>query len=125
MVVHIYSYVILYSAVPYLVLCIVSYDTLGNAVLGSSNFGEVRDLIWEVRSSYRLFGIALGLLPGDINPIVQSNHYDTVNCFDGVLDEILRRGVTKDELANALESKTLRFGQLAEKVRAMTFSSGM
>ena len=82
-------------------------------------------MIWEVRSSYRLFGIALGLLPGDINPIVQSNHYDTVNCFDGVLDEILRRGVTKDELANALESKTLRFGQLAEKIRTTTFSSGM
>lgn len=94
-------------------------------MLGSSNFVEVRQLIWEVRSNYRNFGIALGLLPSDISTIVQSNHHDTVSCFDGVLDEILRRGLTKNQLAEALESQTLRYGQLAQKVRAKTFSSGM
>ena len=101
------------------------FSHLETTMLGSSNFGEVQQLIWEVRSNYRLFGIVLGLLPADINTIVQSNHYDTVNCFDGVLDEILRRGLTKDQLAEALDSQTLHYGQLAEKVRAKTFSSGM
>ena len=94
-------------------------------MLGSNNFKEVRELIWEVRSNYKNLGIALGLLPSDINTIVQSSHYDTVSCFDGVLDEILRRGVTKEDLAKALDSQTLRYGQLAQKVQGKTFSSGM
>ena len=101
------------------------FGHLGTTILGSSNFKEVQQLIWEVRSNYRHFGIALGLLPADINTIIQSNHYDTVNCFNGVLDEILKRGLTKDQLAEALDSQTLRYGQLAQKVRAKTFSSGM
>ena len=94
-------------------------------MLGSKHFKEVRELIWEVRSNYKNFGIVLDLLPSDINTIVQTHHYDTVNSFSGVLEEILKRGVSKEELAKALESQTLGYGQLAQKVRAKTFSSGM
>lgn len=92
-------------------------------MLGNEHFLEVQQLIWNARASYENLGIALGLVYVDIVDIKQTHHYNTENCFNAVLVEVLNQGVTQEDLANALESKTVHEGQLAKKVRATTFSS--
>lgn len=91
-------------------------------MLGIDHFLDVQQLIWDVRSNYKHLAYALGLLPGDVTAITHTYHYMTDDCFDAVLTKVLNEGVTQEELAKALESKTLRYGQLAQKVRAATFS---
>ena len=92
-------------------------------MLVEAHFREVQHLIWEIRPNYQNFAYVLGLTPGHVAAIRQTHHSVTDDCFNAVLTEILKRGVTQEKLAEALESKELGYVQLAQKVRAATFSS--
>ena len=91
-------------------------------MLDGSHLQELQRLLWEVRGQYQNFGIALGLLPGDITAIMSGVQHDAGVCLNAILQEVLKRGVTQEQLATALESCTLGYGQLAKKVRVAVFS---
>ena len=93
----------------------------GDVQWGMDHFSEVLDLIWDARSSYQGLGYGLGLSPATINAIKQSNFHNTENCFDKILEEALKNGLSRNKLAKVLESKTMGYGQLAKKVRAANF----
>ena len=86
------------------------------------HFQQVRELIWDVRAHYTYLGFALGLSPSDLSTIEKSNFFDVGKCFDAVLCQVLMDDLTQEGLARALESKTIKYGQLAKKVRAAKFS---
>lgn len=92
-------------------------------MLGEDHFKEVLDLLWSARSNYTNLGYALGLPVGTMAAIPQSNFYNVDRCFEAVLREVLIRGVTQEELACGLESKTLNYGQLAVIVRNHKFKT--
>ena len=93
-------------------------------MLVGTHFHEIQNLIWEIRSEYQNFGYALGLSSGDVAAIRETHHSNADDCFNAVLKEILKQGVTQEKLAEALESRMLGRVQLAKKVRAAIFSSG-
>ena len=85
--------------------------------LTKEHFSAVKDLLYEVRSKYENLGFALGLLPGDIKAIKKANQQDVDGCYSDVLEQVLKNGITREELAKALESPGLQYGVLARKVR--------
>lgn len=93
----------------------------GDVVWGVEHFSAVQDLIWDARANYQQLGLSLGFLPGTISAIKQTHHYDTVECFNQVLEDALKKGLSRNKLAGVLESKQLGYGQLAQRVRAANF----
>ena len=89
--------------------------------LGMDHFSKVRVIIWDARSSYQNLAYGLGLSPASVNTIKQSNHYDMEKCFDGILEEVLKNGLSRNKLAEVLESRQLDYGLLANKVRVAKF----
>ena len=81
------------------------------------HFSKVRDLIWDARSSYENLGYGLGLSPASVDTIKQSNHSDVEKCFDRILEEVLKRELSRNKLAEVLESRHLGYRLLAKKVR--------
>ena len=92
-------------------------------MLGKEHFSQLQKLLWEVRPDYQNLGYALNLSHADVKSITQTCRHVTDDCFNDVLTEVLKRGVTQENLAKALESKLLHYTKLAEKVRTATFSS--
>ena len=92
-------------------------------MLVEEHFKEVRDLLWSTRSQYNNLGYALNIPAGTMTTIQRSNFYQVEACYDAVLLEVLKRGVTQEKLAEALESRQLKYEQLAQKVRDHTFQS--
>ena len=93
----------------------------GDVEWGMEHFSEVRDLIWDARSSYQNLGYGLSLSPPSVNTIKQSNHFDVEKCFDGILEEVLKNGLSRNKLAEVLESRQLGHTVLAKKVREANF----
>lgn len=85
------------------------------------HFYEVRDLIWDARHRYQSLAYGLGLSPASVNSIKQSNHDDVEKCFDRILEEALNNGLSRNKLAEVLESKQLGCTLLAKKVREAKF----
>ena len=108
------------------ILIITKYSILfiGNVELHINHFTEVRPLIWRVRRNYRNLGYAIGITPDVMSTIETKNIHDVERCFDDVLTEILNKGVMQEDLAKALESEMVRNKQLAQRVRAASFSFG-
>ena len=94
---------------------------VGDVVWQIQHLGQVQDLIYDARSSYKNLAYALGLDPALVNGIEQSNRWNTDLCFSEILQEVLQNGLSRKKLADVLELKTLRFGQLAKKVREANF----
>ena len=94
----------------------------GDVLWGSEHFTQVQELIWNARSSYPNLAYALGLDFTTVSGIQQSNHHNTDACFNTVLQLVLQNGLSRNKLANALDAKTVRHGQLARKVRTTNFT---
>lgn len=88
--------------------------------MGTHHFNQIQQLIWDVRSSYKKLGYCLGLSYASVESIQQSSH-DADDSFHGILNEALKMGLSRNKLAKVLESKTLGYGYLAQKVRAANF----
>ena len=93
----------------------------GDVEWGTDHFSEVRNLIWDVRANYQNLGYGLKLSPASVNAIKQSNHCDVEKCFDGILEEALKDGLSRNKLAEVLESRQLGYTLLAKKVREAKF----
>ena len=89
--------------------------------LGMDHFNEVQALIWEARPRYQSLAYGLGLSPATVSAIRQDNRDDTEKCFYGVLEEVLKKGVSRNKLAAVLESRQLGYTLLAKKVREAKF----
>ena len=74
-----------------------------------------------IYSIYQNLGYGLSLSPATVNTIKQSNQLDVEKCFDAILEEVLKKGLSRNKLAEVLEGKTLGYGQLAQKVREANF----
>ena len=85
------------------------------------HFNKVRNFIWDTRSSYQNLAYGLDLSPASVNTIKQSNHCDVEKCFDRILEEILKKGLSRNKLAEVLESRQLGYTLLANEVRAAEF----
>lgn len=94
---------------------------VGDVVWQIEHLGLVQNLIYDARSSYKNLAYALGLDPALVTGIEQSKHWVTDECFSEILREVLQSGLSRKKLADVLESKTLRFGQLAKRVREANF----
>ena len=92
-------------------------------MLGEEHHGEVRELLWSTRSQYNNLGYALNIPAGTMTTIPKENFYQVEACYNAVLLVVLRRGVTQEKLAEALESRQLKYEQLAQKVRDHTFKT--
>ena len=84
------------------------------------HFETVRVLIWDARISYQDIGFALGLDPSTVDKI-KRDHSDMGDGLNAVLQLAFQKGLTKNQLAAALDSGTVRMGQLARKVREANF----
>ena len=87
----------------------------------AKHFETVRKLIWDARTSYQNIAFVLGLNPSTVNEI-NLNHSDTGDRFLAVLQLAFQNGLTKNQLAAALDSPSLRWGQLAKKLREANFT---
>ena len=92
-------------------------------MLGEEHHGEVRELLWSTRSQYNNLGYALGIPADTMTTIPRENFYRAEDCYDAVLREVLKCGVTQEKLAEALESRQLKYEQLAQRVRDHTFET--
>ena len=79
-------------------------------------------LLWEVRSKYANLGYSLGLDVASVTSIEQSYKNDADKCFNQVLIKVLLSGLSRNKLAEALEGPTLKYIQLAKKVRTANLS---
>ena len=105
---------------------IYSYDnfySVGSTILVTEHFRELQLLLWDACSEYENFGHALNLSPTDVTAIKKTHQLDTNECFNAVLTEVLKRGVTQEDLVKVLKSTTLQYVQLAEKLQNKTFYS--
>ena len=83
------------------------------------HFPQVLDAIWEARSKYSNLGISLGVSLESIEAIKMSCHHQVGECFKEVLKECLQNGISKKDLSDALKSRTVGFGILADAVLAI------
>ena len=96
---------------------------VGTTMLSEEHHGEVRELLWSTRSQYNNLGYALNIPAGTMSTIPKENFYQVEACYNAVLIEVLKRGVTQEQLAEALESRQLKYEQLAQIVRNHTFKT--
>ena len=98
--------------------------SLDNVMFTSKQFNCLRELIWDARNDYRSLAFALGVTHDVVVSMEKNNQNDVERCFDAVLDEVLKKGVTQEDLAKALESKMVRRPLLAQGVHEATFTPG-
>ena len=87
--------------------------------LNLQNLKDVQELLVEVSYKWYDIGIQLNMNPGDLDRI-QSRYSDPADCLRVMLKEWLAGTnpyPTLESLAQALESRTVKKGQLANKVR--------
>ena len=87
--------------------------------LNLQNLKDVQELLVEVSYKWYDIGIQLNMNPGDLDRI-QSRYSDPADCLRVMLKEWLAGTnpyPTLESLAQALESRTMKKGQLANKVR--------
>ena len=87
--------------------------------LNLQNLKDVQELLVEVSYKWYDIGIQLNMNPGDLDRI-QSRYSDPADCLRVMLKEWLvgtNPYPTLESLAQALESRTVKKGQLANKVR--------
>ena len=85
------------------------------------HFRMVQELIWHARTDFQNIGYALGLDPATVKEI-KDDHRDTGDRFVAVLQLAFQRGLTRNQLADALDSQTVRQRQLARKLRNANFT---
>ena len=99
----------------------VKFSPIGDVVLRSEHFIQVREFLWNARSNYQNLGYCLGVSPESVRAVQESNHYIVDKCFDEILKELLKPGLSRNRLAEALASGTMRYGHLAQRVRIANF----
>ena len=84
-----------------------------------NDLATVQRKVWEGRPKWYNLGLELGLTPGTLDSIKQTNHYDTDECFKATLKEWLSKPELDrswSKLAKSLNEKTVGFGYLAEEI---------
>lgn len=70
----------------------------------------LKDLLWPARAQYKNIYIALGFDPSELHGSGGSQISDL---YMNVVEAIISKGVTKQQLVNALKSPTVGHGRLA------------
>ena len=87
----------------------------------AKHFGTVQALIWDARNDFQNIGYALGLDPPTVKEI-ENDNCDTGDRFVAILQLAFQNGLTRNQLADALDSPTVHHGHLAKKVRSAKFT---
>lgn len=85
-----------------------------NFYIEETDLDEVMTEVMDIASSWKSLGIALKLIPSNLDIIQHKNHYDPVECLRDVLhDWLLRRNVNKksdlpswESLSKAVQSRS-------------------
>ena len=87
------------------------------------DLGQLQAAVWSARSQYYSLGTALGVSAGDLDAIEKSGFGQIDRCFTEMLKVCLKRerGLSQQELADALGSPAVGFGRLAQEIRSKTF----
>ena len=93
-----------------------------SGILRIEKLCDVQAAVWDARSEYYNIGIALGVPAGDLDAFKRNGARDD-DCFVDVLKHCLRQpeGLSQKKLADALASKPVAFGGLAEEIRNKKF----
>ena len=100
-----------------MILC---YDCAGG--LGISDLNKVLKAAWVARAKWYNIGLGLGIDPGTLDTIGNDNNNNSDDQFRAMLTIWLKMVKTKPTLAalaEALQSPTVGFEDLAEQIRAL------
>ena len=81
------------------------------------NLTELQEFIWDARPKYIDLGLRLGIDMSTIKSIQCSEHYDVDDCFRAVLSNCVKKGITWDQVAEALKAPPVGHALLGEQVR--------
>ena len=70
----------------------------------------LKDLLWPARAQYKNIYIALGFDPSELH---ESSGSQISDLYMNVVEAIISKGVTKQQLVDALKSPTVGHGRLA------------
>ena len=80
----------------------------------------VKEAVWDARARWNPIGLNLGILSGDLDTIANRRRDNPDDCFSDVLTQFLQQVDPKPSwkrLADALASKTVGRGDIAEDLR--------
>ena len=80
---------------------------------------SVQRAVWEGRARWYNIGLELGLSPGTLDAIQETNHYNTDHCFTAILKQWLSRPELHPSLRNlarALKAAPVGLEQLADQL---------
>ena len=98
---------------------IICYDCAGG--LGISDLRKVQRAAWDARAQWYNIGLELDIDPGTLD-VIEGNNKDINNCFRAMLTTWLKMVQPKPTLAalaEALQSPTVGFEHLAERIQAL------
>ena len=86
--------------------------------LSLNDLGKVQNSIWDAHGKWYNLGLGLNITPDILNTIKQDNAHKTEDCFTAMLTQWLRehRQPTWRALAEALSSRSVGYGHLAEQI---------
>ena len=88
-------------------------------MLTEADLADVQRALWDGRAKWYNLGLELGLVPGTLDAIQQTNGNNVDNCFRSMLKEWLRkteRVPTWSSLARALREQPVGLGELAQRL---------
>ena len=90
--------------------------------LSIADLRNIQSAAWESRAQWYNIGLELSIPPGTLNVIEGNNRGDINSCFRAMLMTWLSMDQPKPTLAalaKALQSPTVGFGHLAERIQAL------
>ena len=87
-----------------------------------NDFDVVLNAIWEVHAKWQNLGLALGILPSDLEVVKKDSPGDAEECFRAVVRLWLTREdprPTWAALVEALQLPMLQYGALAARIQAL------
>ena len=78
---------------------------------------ELQKTIWDARPRYFNIGLDLGIDENTIQSIQISKKDRVEDCFQAVLSECVKKGITWDQVAEVLKAPAVGYEMLAEQVQ--------
>ena len=87
-----------------------------NLILNKGHLVALRELLWPARAYYSNIYSALGFNPADLHePMGYGNNLQTL--YSNLMQELIRRGVSKQDLVKALRAQPVGHTILADELK--------